>query len=209
MKRFALLLTMSLAGTSSAESPAVIDGNGGLIGSYLGPAGVLPATYGPPLTSTEERSLRVVSTKGFIFSVQQASGRITSSLEIPGGLGGGEGHVLVYTTTNCTGQAYVSVGADAAASSARGGFVVANPSGLWFANKTAVAESVLTRSVFIEGNTPSPCETNDQVKTVIPVQPNNSNITGVTGPVFVTPITISQVVVPRPLFTDGFEQIPS
>lgn len=210
MNRLAMSLLALVSMAALAESPAVIDGNGALVGSYVGPAGSLVSWFGPPLDGQSQRSLRVVSVKGFIFGLQQASGRITSTIEFPGGGDfSGEGQFLFFETTDCTGQAYVEVGITDYGVTARGGFLVSNPSGLWYAAKTATPSTILIRSNLLEGNSPASCNVQNSTKTVMPVLPNDPNVTGIVGPTIVTPITISQAIVPRPLFKDGFEQVPS
>lgn len=211
------ILSFAIAITAKAESPAVVDANGALLGSYLGPHGVLPDDN--EITATRKGPvIGVVSTKGYIFSIGQATGKVlTSGAAIPSLWPESQstpGLSVVstrqYNSTDCTGQAYVSVYAYGSGDvgllqNLLGGFVLAEystPTQLLYVPKTATVQQVDINSRRWLGN----CELYDAgINPSLPVFPNDPEVTGVLVPQSPAPITISQLVVPRPLFKNGFE----
>lgn len=205
MKRIALLIMMSLAGTSSAESPAVVASNGAILGSFAGSMGPRSSGGVSPPTAV----LDVVSSTGYLFGVFQQSGEVVNSFRSPGVQPQALGATLYFESADCTGQAFVNTTQDPNVA-VLGGFVfnVKNSShqGLWFSLKTSASVAVTAGSAVSPG-VGNVCFTAvGPPLNALPVYPNDPQITGVTSATYPGPITISQANVPRVLFRDSFEQ---
>jgi hypothetical protein len=213
----ASLVALAFCGVVHGESPAVVDANGTLLGSYVGDAG--PAQDDNEANAPHSGPVMlVVSPTGYLFAVGQVTGKVMVAGPSPGlqphtdSQAGTEirGYPY-YTTADCSGQAYAPVyvnnsGASPIAASVRGGVVVglyAPSTALYYAAKTA---ATLTLN-FVAGSArfQSACNPFSGTQTVIPIQPNDPQVTGVGTSQFVPPITLSGIPVPRSLFKDGFE----
>lgn len=141
VKRLALFITLSLAGASAAESPAVVDANGAILGSYIGSTG--PRYTGG--VSVPTSMLDVISPTGYLFSVFQQSGDVANSFRVPGVQAEALWATLYFESADCTGQAYVDT-TQAPDVVVMGGFVFNRKSavhpGLWFSPKTSVSTEI-------------------------------------------------------------------
>jgi len=204
MKRLALLIALSLAGASAAESPAVVDANGAILGSYIGSTGPRSSGQAMPVTSM----LDVVSSTGYLFSIFQQSGDVAGSFRIPGVQAQALPATLFFESTDCTGQAYVDT-TQSPDVVVMGGFVFNRKSavdpGLWFSPKTSVSTEISYGSA-VGPNLGNVCSAESGQRNALPVYPNDPQVTGVNSASNPGPITISQANVPRVLFRDSFEQ---
>lgn len=207
MNRKVLLALMLFSANAVSQSPAVMDGNLQVIGSYIGP-GQIARTFlpNPPPFSVAEPALLVVSPTGYLFGLLQNRGRVTSEVIAPAGRVPDDlGYSVRYFTTNdCSGPGYVEV--QPATTVQRGGFVFANALGVFYSPKSATSSEQVLRSE-IYGSSGSGCSVFNEPRnlSVIEVLPNDPEITGVPSADFVTPITISAAEIPRRVFKDGFE----
>ena len=204
MKRLALFITLSLAGASAAESPAVVDANGAILGSYIGSTG--PRYTGG--VSVPTSMLDVISPTGYLFSVFQQSGDVANSFRVPGVQAEALWATLYFESADCTGQAYVDT-TQAPDVVVMGGFVFNRKSavhpGLWFSPKTSVSTEISYGSA-VSPNLGNVCFADSGQRNALPVYPNDPQVTGVNSASNPGPITISQANVPRVLFRDSFEQ---
>ena len=207
MFRFAVLLSLLLGSAVHAQSVSVVDGKQDVIGTYLGPGGVFEAIVpGTPPNSIAEPGLLVVSSTGFVFGLLHDRGRIAAELIPPGGpvpSNRGDGEFLYYLTPDCSGPANVDPNPPGPVF--RGGFLFANALGIFYAPKSAVTSSQVIRSVRLGSNGSCGATAESETRNVIEVLPNDPAVTGVSSADFVSPITISRVDPPNPMFGDGFE----
>lgn len=177
MKRLASVITLLLAGASAAESPAVVDANGAVLGSYSGSTGPRSSGQATPATSM----LDVVSPTGYLFSVFQQSGDVANSFRVPGVQAQALPATLFFEGADCTGQAYVET-TEAAGVVVLGGLVFNRKSavhqGLWYSPKTSVSISVEAGSA-VSPNVGNVCSPHSGTLNALPVFPNESEITGV------------------------------
>lgn len=191
----------------SAESPAVVDGNGQPLGSYLGSIGARAESNGGTPTTT----IVTASVTGYVFVLHQPSGKVSADFRIPGLRDEQSGRGTLYFQSNdCSGTPYVDAGGNTSGPKVvLGGFVfnTENPSysGLWYVPKQEISVSIAAGSAISIFSTSECFTTSSMIEDALRVFPNDPQVTGVTMRDYPGPITISQVTVPRVLFRDGFE----
>lgn len=191
----------------SAESPAVVDGNGQVLGSYAGSIGPRSETNVGQATST----VVAVSVTGYLFTLHQPSGKVSSDFRIPGLRDEHSGRgTLYFLSTDCSGTPYVDASGNSnGPKTVMGGFVFDTANlpyaGLWYAPKLETSVTIQPGSAISIFPSSECFTTTSTLQDAIRVLPNDPQVTGVTARDFPGPITISQVTVPRVLFRDGFE----
>lgn len=180
------LLGVALA--SAAESPAVLDANGILLGSYSG--------------VTVQPRVRVISPLGYSFVVDAATGQIATT-----GSSFSSDTVFLagpnYESLDCTGPASFEV-ASADPSGVRPGFVVRSPidDTIWYAPH---GQTLMQRALGSNRDTVGVCRTlGSGLVPSYSVLPNDPAVTGVPSSI-PGPLSISQSIVPRAMLRDGFE----
>lgn len=198
-----LTFTMSFMHSLKA-SPIVVDANNRFVGFYQG-------------ASENPQQEHAVSQAGYRFGFDRETGRVLKPEGISASVGVGR---VFYSTTNCTGQAYlqadpgVKLGIVIAAAipDFDGDAVVGTPL-LYFIAQTQrpSPEQVEIRSQWaFLGTGPDVLScfngfSPGQIRTAVPLIPNNPSETGVPDAGFVPPLRIMSSW----LFRDGFETLAS
>lgn len=202
--RAAVVLALG-ASTASAESPAVVDANGELIGSYSGPSEVIFVPPGPG------SGLRVVSVQGFLFGVG-ADGSLLQDGVNPAAMGpmfriqSGvvETFGLWYESADCSGPPYLIL----LNNFGMGGFVVrVGTTEAYYVPRQyqPARRSYLSR----RAGSQATCESASRLSedNGVPAFENDPAVTGVRSAGYPGPIRIANVAVPRTLFRDSFESL--
>jgi hypothetical protein len=178
----ALCAATSVATAQSAG--VVVDATGTALGLFAG----------------EDGSTIVHSARGYRFAVRADNGTVASPTTDVGGVT--YDSALVFTSVNCTGQAYVTVSSAGAVS---GGMVLpAGSRGLHSIDK-AVQAQVLAMGSSFSGTA---CTTiTPGLFAVVPAHPNNPAVTGVSNTPYAPPIRLELLPLSMlyRVFSDGFE----
>lgn len=175
---------------SWAQSVQVRDANGALVGLYLDSvsAGATPA-------------FRVLTSTNHVANIDASTGRVVEQRPNLGFTAAGFSSSLAFTSSNCTGQAYVITQPVAPAS----GFVIdvgENAYVLYFAPR---GEQPTVRSFSSTGRVGGSCAQGPGMGTTLRVFPNDPSVTGLPNTPFAPPLSLSAAATPWLLFKDGFE----
>ena len=192
IKQFVGFAGVCVVGASQAWAgvSGVYDANNVLVGEYA------------------ESTTIIHSVRGFRFSLDTATGTVralnnpTGAITDIGGVNYETVGGLGYPTTDCTGQAYVTV--DSVGPHAGGVMISAGNKGLYYVTKTPTAFSLALAS-FFDGS--SCTATVPGVDVIVPVLPNDPTVTGVPNTPFALPIHLEMVPLSQffQIFKNGFE----
>lgn len=196
MRLATAFVAMTVSTVAFSESPAVLDANGNLLGSYVGEA--VDCSIG-----CADSSVRIVSTTGYVFGLRMIDGSFVFAAPSFAYPGPGE---VFYESENCTGQGYYSAGSPPAALT--GGFVFASRLGTLFFSPKSAATEMRVRGSYAQ--LPLGCydDPGNPLGPAVRVIPNDPSVTGVPNGSIPGPLTIGQAVVPRAMLRDGFESPP-
>lgn len=189
MRKTLAACLLGVAFASAAESPAVLDANGGLLGSYGG--------------ATNQPRVRVISPLGYSFSVDALSGQIGFE-ESSFSSNSASFYGPNYESLDCSGPAHFQVNSAVNPSGVRPGFVVRSSidGTIWFAPKE---QTLIDRPAGSNRDSLGACRVlGSSLNPSYLVLPNDPVVTGVPN-IIPGPISISQSIVPRAMLRDGFE----
>ena len=193
MRKTIATCLLGVAFACAAESPAVLDANGNLLGSYVGEA--VDCGFGCP-----DSSVRIVSPTGYVFGLRMGDGTFafaTASFASP------VATQIFYETENCSGQAYYPGGT--ALTGLTGGFVFQGRVGGRFYSPKSAISAMRTRASYTDDMSGCQDDPGNPQEPGIQILPNDPGVTGVTNGPIPGPLTIGQAVVPRTMFRDSFE----
>jgi len=186
----AALCALLLCGAVSASSPVVRDANGRVLGYYTGVAYI---------STMSNSGYLIVSPTGYVYAIDDVDSSFARHHVSNSNRSLDE--FVHFTTTDCSGQGYVTHGAGAPIS---GGFVVQmDDDQIYFATKSVSTEQISARSRRTQGgicqNFPA------QSYSGVRVEPNDPDVTGVPGDIPIGQPEIAITTVGASLFSDGFE----
>lgn len=214
MIRFACIACLLVSPVASmAQTIAVKDAQGAVVGFYTG--------AGDAGTGNEAGYVRVVSNTGYATAINGHSGKISRDIAGVTPDGRNLNTVIRFTTTDCTGQAFVDTSASAVEFPERNnaplpGAVFRASGGdldfdLWYVPKGATLVAAGSTPPLIRARVGTTCTdvygpVNAQYL-LYPVTPNDPAVTGFPNVPFVPPLTIEPVPVSAvfSIFRDSFE----
>lgn len=192
MRRLSLAASLlCLSGITCASSPVVVDGEGRILGFYLG-------------EPTATNQLRVITTMGYTATYALNSGELLSNARDAFGIGESSFSAFFFESNDCSGQPFVEANADS-----RGGGVAraGNTGTIWYLAKNAQPVAFTTLSRLDTASSTCEAGTFDSGP-FMEVRENSPGTTGVSNDPVVPPLRIEVLEVSANswrIFHDGFE----